>query len=350
MSVVSQEGFFHNWRRSRFIDVFTKLRALELDDFEKVLLLDLDILIREGSAPLEHCLKNGSASEGLASLFNLKPPAAMKRGDPSPEHGEEVVYSRLWAHPTRRKSDGLPPHQQASGINAGVMLLKPDKAMFTQIDHEVHDWFHPEHYQTYMPEQEYLGRLFGTFDRWTHISCHFNFEVDKNERVAHDFSEVHESIRNGGIPGHAGAVVLHYSGTGVKPWDLLYGTAGDAATLQINAAHEVPRLLARWREEGPAVRLEGYKDQERLWLAMLEWLEQFVAVASRVADAGCDIIALMKAAVESDKSQPMETEPSWWAGYHGSQGYGGTWIASKEPKTNSEPWGQSRVRNDSQEQ
>merc|ERR1711879_1055705 len=37
---------FHNYRTSRFVDVFTKLRALELEEFEKVLCLDIDMLVR----------------------------------------------------------------------------------------------------------------------------------------------------------------------------------------------------------------------------------------------------------------------------------------------------------------
>lgn len=31
-----------------------------------------------------------------------------------------------------------------------------------------------------------------------------------------------EEIRNGGAKGHSGAVVLHFSGCGVKPWDLIF--------------------------------------------------------------------------------------------------------------------------------
>ena len=90
------------------------------------------------------------------------------------------------------------------------MLLKPDQAVFETMRAEIFDFEHPEHYETYMPEQEYLSRFYGTFDNWTHISCQYNFEIDKNERIPHDFSGAHENIRNGA--GHRGAVVLHYSG------------------------------------------------------------------------------------------------------------------------------------------
>eukprot|EP00930_Biecheleria_cincta_P089523 TRINITY_DN78850_c0_g1_i1.p1 TRINITY_DN78850_c0_g1~~TRINITY_DN78850_c0_g1_i1.p1 ORF type:complete len:546 (-),score=97.69 TRINITY_DN78850_c0_g1_i1:29-1666(-) len=289
-------NLFHNWWNSRFIDVFTKLRALQLDDFDKVLLFDLDILVRDGCAP----------ENNIDSLFSLKPPAAMKRGAPVPRHGEEVPYSMLWGHPTRRRGDGLPPHQQASGINAGVMLFRPDREVFAQIDHEVHDWSHPEHYGTYMPEQEYISRLFGTFDQWTHISCKFNFEIDKNERVPHDFTEAHEEVRAGGAPGHVGATVLHYSGTGIKPWDLLYEERGKAASLRVSSLPDVQLLHQRLTSEGPKDRLDGYEDKLRLWSAMLEWLEQFADVVSRLQQGGCDLLEVMRSLLREEEARANE--------------------------------------------
>mmetsp|Transcript_48844 Transcript_48844/g.139831 ORF Transcript_48844/g.139831 Transcript_48844/m.139831 type:complete len:454 (+) Transcript_48844:92-1453(+) len=276
-------SLFHNWRRSRFTDVFTKLRALQLTSFDRVMLLDLDILVRDpevaGPAADPQGLLGGDLT--LEALFELRPPAAMKRGAPVPRHGAEVLYTELWSHPARRACDELPPHQQASGINAGVVLLQPDPAVFGQVEAEVTDWHHPEHYGTYMPEQEYLSRLFGTFDRWTHLSCRFNFEVDKNERVPHDFTAAHEGFR---ASGHAGALVLHYSGTCVKPWALLDSDMG---------AGGIAGLRARLAAEGPGERLAGYGDQTRLWAAMLEWLGQLEAATAALLGQGLDALALV---------------------------------------------------------
>ena len=46
-------ALFHNPWTSRFIDVFTKLRMLELDNFDKVLFLDLDMLVRPPKQKLQ---------------------------------------------------------------------------------------------------------------------------------------------------------------------------------------------------------------------------------------------------------------------------------------------------------
>jgi len=282
-------AFFHNWRKSRFVDVFTKLRALQLTAFDKVLLLDLDLLVR---AP-------ASGGEGLESLFALPTPAAMKRGLPVPAHGEQVSYCDIWEYPARRSGDNLPQHQQASGINAGVMLLRPDTSVFDQMEAEVKDWYHPEHYATYMPEQEYLSRFYGTYEQWTHIACHFNFEIDKNERIPHDWTPAHQAVRDASAF-HPGVVVLHYSGTGVKPWDLLYQRRGDATTLRAQSAQAVEELHRRLAAEGPGDFLEGYADTARLWAALLEWLEQFSMCASELAAVGHDPLALVRGAAERD--------------------------------------------------
>ena len=77
---------------------------------------------------------SGDTGASLAKLFDLNAPAAMKRGAPIPSHGALVPYSWIWAHPIRRQADSLPQHQQASGINAGVMLLKPSKASWMGVE------------------------------------------------------------------------------------------------------------------------------------------------------------------------------------------------------------------------
>ncbi|CAK0909082.1 unnamed protein product [Prorocentrum cordatum] len=53
---------------SRFFEVFTKLRVLQLKDLDLVLLLDTDLLVRDATE--------------MATLFQLSPPAAMGSAGP----------------------------------------------------------------------------------------------------------------------------------------------------------------------------------------------------------------------------------------------------------------------------
>lgn len=62
---------------SRFFKVFTKLRALEQTDFEKVLVMDIDLLAT-WSQTFE--AGGGQVLSNIDQLFDLPAPAAMKRG------------------------------------------------------------------------------------------------------------------------------------------------------------------------------------------------------------------------------------------------------------------------------
>eukprot|EP00971_Amphidinium_carterae_P017262 340745-Amphidinium_carterae.1 len=178
----------------------------------------------------------------------------MRRGPSVPRHGACVPYQDVWDHTTRRAGDALPAHQQAGGINAGEMLLQPCANTYECMLAEIADDAHPEHYGTYMPEQEYLGRFYGTGSVWRHISCRYNFEVDKRERVPHDHTEEHERLL---LSTPDEIVVLHYSGLGCKPWDLLLAVPGDFSSLAVASSAG----LRSWAEKLQVTMTKPFKGQ-----------------------------------------------------------------------------------------
>jgi len=225
------------------------------------------------------------------------------------------------------------------------MLLCPSVETLTLMECEVRDWHHPEHYATYMPEQEYLSRFYGTFERWTHVACCYNFEIDKKERIPHDWTDAHESIvspsiANGPLDGHtgvssahSGAVVLHYSGTGVKPWKLLWGPPDEAhqglATLLASSVGDLPGLLERYEKDGDGNRLDGYSDRMRLWAAMLEWFTQFVEAADRLhQDTGIDVVKLVQLQQEAEAVAAAATERKRASENHEMRWDRSTWARS----------------------
>lgn len=191
----------------RFAKVFTKLRVLELVEFSKVLLLDIDLLVMSN----------------VDDLFELQPPAAMRRGmneskwyrhgdsldgrhffsGASTEHGaEQFVNSWSWG--------------QGTGINAGVMLLQPDLEVFRMMCSEIEQPNHPEHIRAHGPEQDYLSRFYADVP-WTHIGVENNFQLhqmffalqpDRARCERAELLRATDRIR-----------IVHFSGTAIaKPW------------------------------------------------------------------------------------------------------------------------------------
>lgn len=182
---------YKNFSQSRFKAVFTKLQALTCTDYAKVMMLDLDMLVR------------GSLEE----IFDLPTPAAMKRssGREQPAHGGTFDANDIW----RSHRDDM-----CSGINAGLMLLQPDLRIYERMVSEIRDSRHPEHLGTYGPEQDYLARFYTTFmtGAWTHVHARFNYQLmlpDDYVSAAHRGLDIERDV-----------VVAHYSGPRVKPWEL----------------------------------------------------------------------------------------------------------------------------------
>lgn len=208
----------YNHGEPRFERVFTKLQALGLTNYEKVLLLDIDTL----------------ALQNLDELFDLPAPAAMARGPKHGyQHGDLIDGRYFFGGASYVRSWG-----QRSGINAGVMLLAPDTEDLKQMLQEVSDSQHPSHIKGNGPEQDYLSRYWAS--SWTHIGVEYNFQLHQLFYVLHP-----DYVRNGeraqflqGPPGQ-GIRLMHYSGP-LKPWSRFLdpqwawsaGAEGDAQFLR----------------------------------------------------------------------------------------------------------------------
>ena len=125
---------------SVFDGVFTKLFVWQLVEYDKVLLLDLDII----------------PCKSLAELFEMRCPAALIRGQGEISHGQNVDGKLFF------RGANCPDHPwgQGGGINAGVILLQPDMTIFTQMLAEVTCKNHPCHVAGAGPEQGLLVSFF----------------------------------------------------------------------------------------------------------------------------------------------------------------------------------------------
>jgi hypothetical protein len=152
--VHANDGLFGGGREgSRFSGVFTKLQALELVAYDKIIMLDIDIVVLQN---VDH-------------LFDLPAPAALWRGQAqTKEHGFPIDGRTFFGGPDEDWG-------QTGGINAGVMILAPDSSLHARALYEVQAPMHPERIPGGGPEQDYLSRFFAPY--WTHLSALYNFQL-----------------------------------------------------------------------------------------------------------------------------------------------------------------------------
>jgi len=214
---------------SRFESVFTKLRALELVTYSKILLMDVDLLVRRN----------------IDGLFKLPAPAAMHRGAWNGyKHGQRMDGKAFFAGAV-----GHSPWGQGTGINAGVMLLEPDPDVFDHMLAEVSDDHHPSHVQGAGPEQDYLSRFYAS--DWTHISVEYNFQLHQmyfalgikdplnNTDCAELLTDPERMIS-----------VFHYSGD-PKPWCRLLTTTTMSEDEWLQQVQKNFRGYQAWVEKDP---------------------------------------------------------------------------------------------------
>ena len=158
---------------TRFDKAFTKLHALSLMEYEKVLALDLGIAV---TGRLDH-------------LFQMNPPVALHRRTSGNKHGAPIDGRRFF----RGEGPNDYPWEwtQGSGINAGVLLLQPDEALYKYAMRQVQMKDHPAHVRGSGPEQDYLSRLLAPL--WTHLGVAYNYQP---HRVFHALEDVLELPRD----------------------------------------------------------------------------------------------------------------------------------------------------------
>ena len=149
----ANEKLIKDYDKSRFKDVFTKLRCLELDMYDKIILLDLDMLV----------LQN------MDELFDLPTPSACYRGKVGLTHGEIIPRKTAIKY----------------GINAGLMILKPDRKELDQI---LKDMQKPKLWKFKYPEQEYLS--FHYAGKWRNVDIKYNYQVGLEKRKENYYRDI----------------------------------------------------------------------------------------------------------------------------------------------------------------
>ena len=143
-----------------FDGVFTKLQAWSMTDYDKVLLLDVDIIPLQLPAP----------------IFDTDCPAALVRGNGEEVHGSAVDGRRFFVGDVVQEHRRQYGWCQSGGINAGVILLRPCQFTLDVMISECSAELHPEHLPSPGPEQDYLTRFFASAP-WHALDVRWNYQI-----------------------------------------------------------------------------------------------------------------------------------------------------------------------------
>lgn len=136
------------FKKDWFREVFTKLHIFNQVTYERVIFLDLDMVVRDPA--------------DLRCLFDLLI-----------DYGA-MENSKSWSSGSMILDHGQRMGKKCGLINAGLIFCKPDRKLFDMLVSDVTSES-AEHVPGMTPEQFYLARVMG--EHFCHISQRFNFEV-----------------------------------------------------------------------------------------------------------------------------------------------------------------------------
>lgn len=239
---------------NRFQHVFTKLQCFGCDDYEKVVLLDIDLLVRDNIDELSSC----------------QPPCALRRGHKAlPSH----VDVSLSCYNTEGR--------QKFGMNLGVAVLKPSKEELEKILTSVKSR-DPMHEVCSGPEQDFLSRW---FKNWTSMNVKYNYQLHQLalscEHEGPQAMRLQLKLEN--------VKVLHYSGR-VKPWDFYFDVRAKSSESFSAFCEErlLPAYNAKGKEFEDTVRnaAHEWKQQCKVWRSVATVLSATVSVEQMMSVFG----------------------------------------------------------------
>ncbi|KAL1961560.1 hypothetical protein VTN77DRAFT_1597 [Rasamsonia byssochlamydoides] len=239
-------GGRHYTADARFNDTWTKLVAFSLVEYDRVVLLDSDMLVRKNIDELmtldldpPELEGNGQrvfAASHACACNPLRKPHYPKDWIPS-----NCAFTTQHSHPAKAQTEGPPPSAGIAMLNSGLLVVNPSAGVFSKIQKAMNTPALVDKYD--FPDQGLLSDIFA--GRWVVLPYVYN--ALKTLR----WEGVHSAIwRDDQVK------VVHYI-FAVKPWHQLTakGKAAAAAAaangntkgnLQLSAFQASDEITHRW--------------------------------------------------------------------------------------------------------
>ncbi|KAL4940119.1 hypothetical protein BDV06DRAFT_26076 [Aspergillus oleicola] len=190
----------------RFNETWNKLVVFSLTGFERVVLLDGDMLVRRGMDELMDLPLDGGEGEKGNRAFAATHACAcnpMKKAHyPESWIPENCAYTTQHSHPDLAQQSGAPVSAGVGMLNSGLVVVRPSLASYKQIQSYLSDPARLDKYT--FPDQELLSEAFK--DRWVPLPYIYNALKTLRDPSVHGAIWRDEEVKN-----------VHYI-FAVKPW------------------------------------------------------------------------------------------------------------------------------------
>lgn len=231
--------------KNRWYGVFNKIYAFYLDEYEKILLMDTDMLIMKSEKILTETNAVPSFCMTDEIFEKYEAPCAMV-------YDKEYIMTSGKKIPSKLIEDHL--KEKISTLNAGVMLIKPSKSVFKDMIWKLSTKSDVKKEPCKFPEEGFLNMYFK--ERWTSLPMKYNLNPLFCEEMKEmkEICEMMKKMREEEI------AVIHFAG--YKPWILL----------------KEPYWIDLSNKNEMKTKMEKY------WLQVFYELEEYMSIPSKGVD------------------------------------------------------------------
>ncbi|KAL4953347.1 nucleotide-diphospho-sugar transferase [Aspergillus filifer] len=192
----------------RFNETWNKLVVFSLTGFERVILLDGDMLVRRRMDELMDIPLDGDGDEGekgnrvFAATHACACNPMKKAHYPAHWIPSNCAYTPQHTHPESAQNQGSPKTSGVGMLNSGLLVVRPSLTAYKQIQTYLSSPAKLEKYT--FPDQELLSEAFK--DRWVPLPYIYNALKTMRDENVHGMIWRDEQVKN-----------VHYI-FAVKPW------------------------------------------------------------------------------------------------------------------------------------